>query len=172
MKQESAGPDPSIPFPESCRARWGQWLTDLETPTTPSHPMGHGTSRLFICKSFVNGNTSHLAPPCLSPGSPAPRLWTYAMPSPTDDEPPFPPLSHAAAFNAFGRSHLSPHDAHPSPTRRARDFDGQNGTAPLRGPDAERSRSRRRKRAWKKLMWVKQSCTSIASHIIISQKVL
>ncbi|GAB0135692.1 hypothetical protein EsDP_00004019 [Epichloe bromicola] len=80
------------------------------------------------------------------------------MPSPTDDESPFPPLSHAAAFNAFGRSHLSPHDAYPSPPRRARDFDGQNGTAaPLRGPDAERSRSRRRKRAWKKLMWVKQS---------------
>ncbi|KAG5953880.1 hypothetical protein E4U53_001328 [Claviceps sorghi] len=77
------------------------------------------------------------------------------MPSPTDDETPLPsPLSHAATFNAFGRSHLSPDDAHLSPPRRARHFDGgQAGSAALRGVGTER----RRKRAWKKLMWVKQS---------------
>ncbi|KAK2597303.1 glycosylphosphatidylinositol anchor biosynthesis [Conoideocrella luteorostrata] len=82
------------------------------------------------------------------------------MPSPTDDEIPFPPLSHAATFNAFGRSHLSPHDANLSPPRRARDFDGHaDGASGMRerGVGGERSRSRRRKRAWKKLMWVKQS---------------
>ncbi|KAG6024528.1 hypothetical protein E4U41_001755 [Claviceps citrina] len=79
------------------------------------------------------------------------------MPSPTDDETPFPPLSHPATFNAFGRSHLSPHDAHLSPTRIAHRFDGQDGTGALQGTGTERSRSRRRKRAWKKLMWVKQS---------------
>ncbi|OAQ67068.1 phosphatidylinositol N-acetylglucosaminyltransferase [Pochonia chlamydosporia 170] len=80
------------------------------------------------------------------------------MPSPTDDETPFPSLSHAATFNVFGRSHLSPQDAHLSPPRRARDFDG-DGTAEMRGigGGSDRSRSRRRKRAWKKLMWVKQS---------------
>jgi phosphatidylinositol glycan class C protein len=81
------------------------------------------------------------------------------MPSPTDDETPFPALSHAATFNVFGRSHLSPQDAHLSPPRRARDFDG-DGTSSMRGigGGSERSRSRRRKRTWKKLMWVKQSC--------------
>ncbi|EFZ03743.1 Phosphatidylinositol N-acetylglucosaminyltransferase [Metarhizium robertsii ARSEF 23] len=80
------------------------------------------------------------------------------MPSPTDDETPFPALSHAATFSVFGRSHLSPQDAHLSPPRRARDFDG-DGTSEMRrlGGYSERSRSRRRKRAWKKLMWVKQS---------------
>ncbi|KAG6223415.1 hypothetical protein E4U34_000860 [Claviceps purpurea] len=80
------------------------------------------------------------------------------MPSPTDDETQLPPLSHPAAFNAFGRSHLSPHDARLSPVQRARHFDDQDGgAAALRDTGAERSRSRRRKRAWKKLMWVKQS---------------
>ncbi|KAG6003334.1 hypothetical protein E4U21_002111 [Claviceps maximensis] len=79
------------------------------------------------------------------------------MPSPTDDETPL-PLSHAATFNAFGRSHLSPQDAHLSPPRRARHFDGgQDDAAALRGTGTECGRSRRRKRAWKKLMWVKQS---------------
>ncbi|EFY89056.1 hypothetical protein MAC_04831 [Metarhizium acridum CQMa 102] len=80
------------------------------------------------------------------------------MPSPTDDETPFPALSHAATFSVFGRSHLSPQDAHLSPPRRARGFDG-DGTSEMRrlGGYTERSRSRRRKRAWKKLMWVKQS---------------
>ncbi|KAG5983145.1 hypothetical protein E4U55_000731 [Claviceps digitariae] len=79
------------------------------------------------------------------------------MPSPTDDETPLPPLSHAATFNAFGRSHLSPQDAHLSPPRRAHHFDSNDGATDLRGTGTERSRSRRRKRAWKKLMWVKQS---------------
>ncbi|KAH6973507.1 phosphatidylinositol N-acetylglucosaminyltransferase subunit C [Ilyonectria sp. MPI-CAGE-AT-0026] len=64
------------------------------------------------------------------------------MPSPTDDETSFPSLNGSAALHAFGRSHLSPDDAFVSPPR------------PLR---SERSRSRRRKRPWKKLMWVKQS---------------
>ncbi|GAO19394.1 hypothetical protein UVI_02052710 [Ustilaginoidea virens] len=58
------------------------------------------------------------------------------MPSPTDDETPFP-------------------DAYLSPPPGARDFDGR-GVPGMRGV-GERSRSRRRKRAWKKLMWVKQS---------------
>ncbi|KAF5963152.1 hypothetical protein FBULB1_13596 [Fusarium bulbicola] len=62
------------------------------------------------------------------------------MPPPTDDETPFPSLDHSA-LHGFGRSHLSPDDAFVSPPR---------------GP---RGRSRRRKRPWKKLMWVKQSCT-------------
>ncbi|KHN96067.1 Phosphatidylinositol N-acetylglucosaminyltransferase [Metarhizium album ARSEF 1941] len=83
------------------------------------------------------------------------------MPSPTDDETPFPSLGHAATFGNFGRSHLSPQDAHLSPPRRARDFDG-DGAPDMRrlggGGGSDRSRSRRRKRAWKKLMWVKQSC--------------
>lgn len=64
-----------------------------------------------------------------------------SMPSPTDDETPFPSLDHST-LHGFGRSHLSPDDAFVSPPRRS----------------GERSRSRRRKRPWKKLMWVKQSC--------------
>ncbi|KAK7425822.1 glycosylphosphatidylinositol anchor biosynthesis [Neonectria magnoliae] len=64
------------------------------------------------------------------------------MPSPTDDETSFPSLNGSASLHAFGRSHLSPDDAFVSPPRRLR---------------SERSRSRRRKRPWKKLMWVKQS---------------
>ncbi|KAF4332127.1 phosphatidylinositol glycan class C [Fusarium beomiforme] len=61
-----------------------------------------------------------------------------SMPPPTDDEAPFPSLDHST-LHGFGRSHLSPDDAFVSPPR---------------GP---RGRSRRRKRPWKKLMWVKQS---------------
>ncbi|OAA46998.1 Phosphatidylinositol N-acetylglucosaminyltransferase [Metarhizium rileyi] len=80
------------------------------------------------------------------------------MPSPTDDETPFPALTNDATFNVFGRSLLSPQDAHLSPPRRARDFDGDGASEMTRpGGHGERSRSRRRKRAWKKLMWVKQS---------------
>ncbi|RSM03159.1 hypothetical protein CEP52_007502 [Fusarium oligoseptatum] len=63
-----------------------------------------------------------------------------SMPSPTDDETPFPSLDRST-LHGFGRSHLSPDDAFVSPPRRP----------------GERSRSRRRKRPWKKLMWVKQS---------------
>lgn len=70
-----------------------------------------------------------------------------AMPSPTDEDTPFPSLS--TGLNAFGRSHLSPDDAFVSPPRRA-----YNGAS-----SGELGRGRRRKRAWKKLMWVKQSCT-------------
>lgn len=81
------------------------------------------------------------------------------MPSPTDDDTPFPSFNHVATLNGFGRSHLSPDDAHLSPPRRAREFDGDTDGAPEMGAVGERSRSRRRKRAWKKLMWVKQSCT-------------
>ncbi|KAI5464077.1 phosphatidylinositol N-acetylglucosaminyltransferase subunit C [Mariannaea sp. PMI_226] len=64
------------------------------------------------------------------------------MPSPTDDETSFPSLTDSSSLHAFGRSHLSPDDAFVSPPRR---------------PRSERSRSRRRKRPWKKLMWVRQS---------------
>lgn len=83
------------------------------------------------------------------------------MPSQTDDdesETPFPTLDFEGPPN-FG-SHLSPDDAHFSPPRygyvgehavdrmssRTRRMNGEHG-------------GRRRKRAWKKLMWVKQSCT-------------
>ncbi|KAH7176601.1 phosphatidylinositol N-acetylglucosaminyltransferase subunit C [Dactylonectria macrodidyma] len=64
------------------------------------------------------------------------------MPLPTDDETSFPSLNGGVSLHAFARSHLSPDDAFVSPPR------------PLR---SDRSRSRRRKRPWKKLMWVKQS---------------
>lgn len=83
-------------------------------------------------------------PPDPDPGpGPRPRRLQClldSMPPPTDDETPFPSLDHSA-LHGFGRSHLSPDDAFVSPPR---------------GP---RGRSRRRKRPWKKLMWVKQSCT-------------
>ncbi|ETS00141.1 GPI2-domain-containing protein [Trichoderma reesei RUT C-30] len=80
------------------------------------------------------------------------------MPSPTDDETPFPRLSHAASLNSLDRSHLSPHDAFMYPLRQP--FDGDGAADPLshlRHLKNDRSRSRRRKRAWRKLMWVKQS---------------
>lgn len=81
------------------------------------------------------------------------------MPSPTDDETPFPSLSRSSTLNGFGRSHLSPDDAFVSPPRRPYNLDGAVESIPRgRRLDGERSRSRRRKRAWKKLMWVKQSC--------------
>ncbi|KAK0387842.1 hypothetical protein NLU13_4087 [Sarocladium strictum] len=75
------------------------------------------------------------------------------MPSPTDDETPFPRLDRSATFNSFGRSHLSPDDAFTSPPLRSYGA----GNRSVERMDGERSRSRRRKRAWKKLMWVKQS---------------
>ncbi|KAL6871806.1 phosphatidylinositol N-acetylglucosaminyltransferase subunit C [Trichoderma novae-zelandiae] len=80
------------------------------------------------------------------------------MPSPTDDETPVPRLSHVASLNALDRSHLSPHDAFAYPLRQP--FDGDGAVDPLshlRHLKDDRSRSRRRKRTWKKLMWVKQS---------------
>lgn len=71
------------------------------------------------------------------------------MTSHTDDdesETPFPTLDYHGppTFN----SHLSPNDAFISPPRaesRLRRLNGEHG-------------GRRRKRVWKKLMWVKQSC--------------
>lgn len=81
------------------------------------------------------------------------------MPSPTDDETPFPVLSHSASLSALDRSHLSPHDAFTYPLRQTYDADGAaDPLSHLRHLKDDRSRSRRRKRAWKKLMWVKQSC--------------
>lgn len=81
------------------------------------------------------------------------------MPSPTDDETPFPVLSHSASLSALDRSHLSPHDAFTYPLRQAYDADGAvDPLSHLTHLKDDRSRSRRRKRAWKKLMWVKQSC--------------
>ncbi|PNY20561.1 Phosphatidylinositol N-acetylglucosaminyltransferase GPI2 subunit [Tolypocladium capitatum] len=101
------------------------------------------------------------------PPAAAPARNATIMPSPTDDDTPFPALSHASTFSAFGRSHLSPHDATVSPPlhrRRGpasperRDFDARGDGAAeslprMRHMDGERSRSRRRKRMWKKLMW-------------------
>ncbi|ATY61228.1 phosphatidylinositol:UDP-c transferase PIG-C [Cordyceps militaris] len=80
------------------------------------------------------------------------------MPSPTDDEIPFPPLR-----GIHHRSHLSPSDACVSPPRQ---YDGGGGSGGdgaadsamrMRRLHGSRSGSRRRKRTWKKLMWVKQS---------------
>lgn len=81
------------------------------------------------------------------------------MPSPTDDETPFPSLGHAPTLKALNRSHLSPDDANVSPPRRPYDGDGiSDSLLRPRRLHADRSTSRRRKRTWKKLMWVKQSC--------------
>lgn len=73
------------------------------------------------------------------------------MPSNTDDdesEAPFPTLDYGGP-PTFS-SHLSPDDAFISPPRRGYGVKGadRGGTG------------RRRRRAWKKLMWVKQSCRS------------
>ncbi|PHH91150.1 hypothetical protein CDD83_1527 [Cordyceps sp. RAO-2017] len=95
------------------------------------------------------------------------------MPSPVDDEASIPALSRAPTFGPYGRSHLSPHDAALSPPLRAPaaagpaagDFVGHaDGAADALSqmghldPQRPRNRGHRRKRAWKKLMWVKQSC--------------
>jgi hypothetical protein len=101
----------------------------------------------YHCQSQTQSLTSHQSPgsapgpPSTSPSRHPRRLQCLLdrMPSPTDDETPFPSLDHST-LHGFGRSHLSPDDAFVSPPR---------------GP---RGRSRRRKRPWKKLMWVKQSC--------------
>ncbi|KAL6917879.1 hypothetical protein FSHL1_009308 [Fusarium sambucinum] len=97
------------------------------------------------CQSQTQSRTSHqsLGPapgPSTSPSRHPGHIQCLLdrMPSPTDDETPFPSLDRST-LHGFGRSHLSPDDAFVSPPR---------------GP---RGRSRRRKRPWKKLMWVKQS---------------
>lgn len=83
------------------------------------------------------------------------------MPSPIDDdetEIPFPRLDHASTFS----SHLSPDDAFASPPRR--NYGGDSAAestrsrSRIRRLNGEPGGGRRRKRAWKKLMWVKQSC--------------
>jgi phosphatidylinositol N-acetylglucosaminyltransferase subunit C len=79
----------------------------------------------------------------------------------TDDEEvetPFPTLDHRGP-PTFS-SHLSPDDAYMSPPRRAYTGDSATeSTRPrLRHLNSDHG-SRRRKKAWKKLMWVKQSCT-------------
>lgn len=83
----------------------------------------------------------------------------------TDDdesETPFPTLDWQGP-PTFS-SHLSPDDAYISPPRRV--YTGESAAestrSHLRRLNGEHG-SRRRKRAWKKLMWVKQSCTS-SSH--------
>lgn len=92
-----------------------------------------------------------------------------SMPSPTDDdesEAPFPTLDHASTFS----SHLSPDDAFISPPRRG--YGGESASestrSRLRGLSSEPGGGRRRKRAWKKLMWVKQSCTSLKRTVCAS----
>jgi hypothetical protein len=69
----------------------------------------------------------------------------------------------------LARSHLAPEDAFTSQSSSRRDavstagHDLGNELRPrnTRSKLGSRSRSRRRKRSWKKLLWVKQSCTSI-----------
>ncbi len=89
-------------------------------------------------------------------------LGSLAMPSHTDDdddesETPFPTLDYHGP-PTFS-SHLSPQDAYAHASRRIHGDDSAS--------ESTRSRSRRmnggnggrrRKRMWKKLMWVKQSC--------------
>lgn len=79
------------------------------------------------------------------------------MPSPAEEETPFPTLPSSTTLH---RSHLSPHDANLSPPRRFDSVDGaaDRGLRMSRINGSSRSGSRRRKRTWKKLMWVKQSC--------------
>ena len=80
------------------------------------------------------------------------------MPSPTDDETAFPAFDHDVGFNGFGRSHLSPDDAFAPPLPGTSKHDTIAG---IRSRVGERSQSRRRKRGWKKLMWLRQPCTFI-----------
>ncbi|KAG9254239.1 phosphatidylinositol N-acetylglucosaminyltransferase-domain-containing protein [Emericellopsis atlantica] len=83
------------------------------------------------------------------------------MPSHTDDdesETPFPTLDlHVSSRLASGL--LSPDDAFPPPHRApyAGDSASELGRPRLRRLHSEQGGSRRRKRSWKKLMWVKQS---------------
>ncbi|KAI6778928.1 Phosphatidylinositol N-acetylglucosaminyltransferase GPI2 subunit-like protein [Emericellopsis cladophorae] len=84
-----------------------------------------------------------------------------AMPSHTDDdesETPFPTLDlHVSSRLASGL--LSPDDAFPPPHRApyAGDSASELGRPRLRRLHSDQGGSRRRKRSWKKLMWVKQS---------------
>lgn len=112
-------PDPLM---TTVNVNWHHCQSQTQSPTSPQSPSsapGHSTS--------PRRHPRHIQ--CL----------LDRMPSPTDDETPFPSLDRST-LHGFGRSHLSPDDAFVSPPR---------------GP---RGRSRRRKRPWKKLMWVKQSC--------------
>jgi phosphatidylinositol glycan class C protein len=81
------------------------------------------------------------------------------MLSPTDDdesETPFPTLDHQPTFSSL----LSPDDAFVPPLSRGYGGDSaaESTHSRLRRVN-DRGGSRRRKRAWKKLMWVKQSCS-------------
>lgn len=102
---------------------------------------------------------------CVAEALAHPHPLPPSMPSPTDDdesEAPFPTLDHASTFS----SHLSPDDAFISPPRRG--YGGESASestrSRLRRLSSEPGGGRRRKRAWKKLMWVKQSCTSLERH--------
>jgi len=80
-------------------------------------------------------------------------------------------------------SRLAPEDAHSPPRRERRGSPlglGANGTA-IAGTEVKRSRkrngsrgrsgSRRRNRGWKKLLWVKQSCTFDVALIAPTRKI-
>ena len=83
------------------------------------------------------------------------------------------PLDTPSASTRSARSHLAPEDAFKAalpPRRLTPGFDttamgDTNAAAELRRrliPKVEsRSRSRRRKRSWKKLLWVKQTCALV-----------
>jgi len=110
-----------------------------------------------------------------------PSSLQYSASPPEDADDRFPPLARSmtgpAAFqpSRSDPSHLAPEDAiyAASPPRRPSNFgSGGNVNEGLRDlrsrrlrlhEEGSRSRSRRRKRTWKKLLWVKQSCRSTHS---------
>ncbi|KAK8074659.1 hypothetical protein PG997_009322 [Apiospora hydei] len=71
------------------------------------------------------------------------------------------PLDHLTTSPRSSRSHLAPEDAFnaASPPRRSGGFDhsSNNNNNNMKSKFGSRSRSRRRKRNWKKILWVKQS---------------
>lgn len=130
----------------------------------------------FAVTVCMNGasNRSHTAVMAPSSG----LQTSIATTSKRSDYPPSPPFARSAtapgplrtlAKAPSDRSRLAPEDAFfaAGPSRRVNAFDSSaSGSNELlsrhlrmRSKDTgSRSRSRRRKRAWKKLLWVKQSC--------------
>lgn len=97
-----------------------------------------------------------------------------ATTTPTDNhDAPTPGLTRAATLpielhaTRSARSHLAPEDAFntASPSRRQSGFEpsindirAESRSRKMNSKLGSRSRSRRRRRTWKKLLWVKQSC--------------
>ncbi|KJZ75887.1 hypothetical protein HIM_04711 [Hirsutella minnesotensis 3608] len=148
----------AVTFPQLAVSSTGR--RPLAPPLAPpAASVGQGARSAFVA-----------GPRSLSPGRPgrggASRILELP---PADEASPIAALGRAPAFGAFGRAYLSPNDAALSPPLRSRlpgparrPFDGHaDGAADslsrMSHLDADHNRTRRRKRAWKKLMWVKQS---------------